>query len=269
MGHDEHRRLAAAEERFERLPGGDIEVVRGLVEQQQVGGRDAQQGQLQPRPFATRELRHGLEHVLAPEQEPGEIRACRAVLDPRRRQDRIHDRGSRDGRVADLGQVAGLDVRTQAHEPVERRQHARDGAQERGLAGAVRPDDADAVAAGRLQARHAQDGHSLGCGRAPREADEHPFQRHRHVPGARRATAEQRLGRQRQLLLLPRCLRLRREQRIEPLLVLVHLGVLAVASIPLDELPLARDLLRRRVRVLALPRVGGLDAAGDTRSSRP
>ena len=48
-------------------------------------------------------------------------------------------------------------------------------------------------------------------------------------------------------------LRLRREQRLEPLLVLVHLGVLAVAAIPLDELPLARDLLGRGVRVLALP----------------
>ena len=40
---------------------------------------------------------------------------------------------------------------------------------------------------------------------------------------------------------------------LEPRLVLVHLGVLAVAAVALDELALARDLLCRRVRVLARP----------------
>ena len=40
--------------------------------------------------------------------------------------------------------------------------------------------------------------------RAPREADEHPFQRQGHVAGTRRAAAQQRLGRQRQPGLLPR-----------------------------------------------------------------
>ena len=69
------------QERLERLAGGDVQVVRGLVEQQQVGGRDAQERQLQARPLAARQLGDRLEHVLAPEQEPGEVGARRPVLD--------------------------------------------------------------------------------------------------------------------------------------------------------------------------------------------
>ena len=50
-------------------------------------------------------------------------------------------------------------------------------------------------------------------------------------------------------------------ERLQPALVLVHLGELAVASVALDELPLARDRLRACVGVLAGPRVALLALA--------
>ncbi len=251
VGHDEHRRRGLPQERLERLAGRYVEVVRGLIEQQQVRGRDAQQRQLQPGALAARQLGHGLEHILTPEQEAGQVGPGRSVLDPAGGQDGVHDRRARDGRLPDLGQIPRLDVAAQTHEPIERRQDASDGPQERRLARAIRPHDPDTLTPGRLDPCDPQDGHASWRGRVSREADEHGLQRQCHVTGTRRATAEQRLGRQRQPRLRAGRFRLRSEQRIEPLLVLVHLGVLAVAAIPLDELALARDLLGHGVRVLA------------------
>ncbi len=47
MGDDDERRAGLAQEGLERLPRRDVEMVRGLVEQEQVDRADAQQRQLQ------------------------------------------------------------------------------------------------------------------------------------------------------------------------------------------------------------------------------
>ena len=80
MRHDEERRGRLAQERLDGLARRDVEVVRGLVEQQQVRRLDAEQRELQPRPLAARQRADLLERVVAAEQEAGEV--ARA---PRRR----------------------------------------------------------------------------------------------------------------------------------------------------------------------------------------
>ena len=173
------------------------------------------------------------------------------------------------GASADLGEVAGLDVRAEAHEPIERRQHTRDRAQQRGLAGAVgrRPRRCGrrACASSRAPALR------WGRPRAGGEAD--------HIVSSSRATSPERTGRPPPrpgsgapawpALGAPRG---RRPQRLQALLVLVHLGVLAVAPIALDELPLARDLLcmvSASLRCRASARLALLEVRGVAAPERP
>ena len=80
MGDDDDRARRVAQERLERLARRDVEVVGRLVEQQQVGGLEAQQRQLQARPLAAGQLLDRLEDVLAAEQEARQVRARRALV---------------------------------------------------------------------------------------------------------------------------------------------------------------------------------------------
>ena len=48
-----------------------VEVVRGLVEEQQVGRKQEEPSQLEARPLAARQRRNLLEDVVAAEQEAG------------------------------------------------------------------------------------------------------------------------------------------------------------------------------------------------------
>ena len=52
VAHDEERGRRLAHERLDRLAGRDVEVVRRLVEQEQVGRHDPEQRQLEPRALA-------------------------------------------------------------------------------------------------------------------------------------------------------------------------------------------------------------------------
>ena len=128
---------------------------------------------------------------------------------------------------------------------VERRELARDRAQQRRLARAVRPDEADALAAPRLQPLDAHDRLARIAADELLDADGRPRRRAarrlRTTPSSASTPVLCRSGAAAWLL----------EQRLETRLVLVHLGVLAVASIALDELALARDLLGERALVLA------------------
>ena len=159
MGDDEDRRRGAREERLDRLAGGDVEVVRRLVEEQQVRGHDPEERELEPRPLAARQEADLLEHVVALEQEPGEIAAGLAGGDRHRPEDRVEHRRARDRRVAQLGEVADLDRVAEAQPAVERLEVAGDRAQQGRLAGPVRTDDADPLAARRGQPRGAGDRH--------------------------------------------------------------------------------------------------------------
>ena len=141
-------------------------MVRGLVEEQQVRDADAQERELQARAFATGKRLHGLQHVIAPKEEPGEVRTRRSRRHWCRRDEGIEDDPTPEGPVAQLREVAGQDVAADAHEALERGQLPGDRPQQRRLAGPVRPDQADALAASDLEPLDAGDRH----GRRPCDA---------------------------------------------------------------------------------------------------
>ena len=144
--HHQQRGGRFAHERLDRLARRDVEVVRRLVEQQQVRWLDAEQRELEPRPLATGQRANLLERVVATEQEAGEIRARLAGRDRDRVEQRVEHGRARDRGEAQLRQVPDLDRIAERQRAVERRQVTRDRAQQRGLAGAVRPDDPDPIA---------------------------------------------------------------------------------------------------------------------------
>ena len=80
MGHDDDRARSVAQKRLERLARRDVEVVRRLVEQQQVGCLQPDERKLEARPLAARELLDGLEHVLATKQEARQVRPRRSLV---------------------------------------------------------------------------------------------------------------------------------------------------------------------------------------------
>ena len=161
--------------------------------------------------------------------------------------------------------------------PVERRQLPGDRAQQRGLAGAVRADDPDPLAALGGEERGAGHHGRLGRGpavdvvrAAPRQIADHGLlDADDDLARAARGIARERLARQREPASGPRRGALLRLQLLEPRLVLVHLRELAVAAVALHELAFARDLLGVRVGFLrralvalrALAVVGGVVAA--------
>ena len=122
-----------------------------------------EQRELEPRALAARQRADLLERVVAAEQEPGQVGARLTGRHRDRVEQRIEHGRARDRRAAELGEVAELDGIAERQRAIERRQVAGDRPQERGLAGAVRPDDADPIAALRGQERHA--GHDLRLGR--------------------------------------------------------------------------------------------------------
>ena len=69
--HDE-RALEIGERLRERFAHLDVEVVRGLVEQQQVGALPDDERQREARLLAAREARHRLRHLVAAEVEAAE-----------------------------------------------------------------------------------------------------------------------------------------------------------------------------------------------------
>ena len=160
--------------------------------------------------------------------------------------------------AAELRQVARLHRGTQADAALEWAELTRDRAQQGGLAGAVGAHDADPVAPLRLQARGPCDGDALRVARQRREAEQGVAQGHHEIAGTDRSAAQQRALAEGEASAPAWCLRSRVLQRIEAALVLVHLGVLAMAPVALHQLAFALDGLTRRLRLLALPRVGGL-----------
>ena len=91
VADDEDRRRRRPEEGLDRLAGRDVEVVRRLVEEQQVRRQDAEQGELEPRALATRERPDLLERVVTPEQEPRQVRPRLARRDRQDIEERVED----------------------------------------------------------------------------------------------------------------------------------------------------------------------------------
>ena len=189
------RRRRAGHERLDRLAGRDVEVVRRLVEQQQVRRLDAEQRQLQARPLPAGQRPDLLGDVVAAEQEPGEVRARLARRDRDGLEQRVEDGRARDRRLAQLREVAELDVVAERERPVERRQLPGDRAQERGLARAVRADDADPLAAlGGQERRRGDDAAARSPASRRRSGAPRPGRYPTARPSSRTTTSPERVG---------------------------------------------------------------------------
>ena len=69
MADDEHRGGHLAEERLDRLAGGDVEVVRGLVEEEDVRRVDPEQRELEARALPPDKVATSFSDVVAAEEE--------------------------------------------------------------------------------------------------------------------------------------------------------------------------------------------------------
>src|SRR6185436_8819744 len=105
---EQERGAGLAQEGLEGLARRDVEVVGGLVEQEQVDAADAEQGQLQARALPAGELADRLLDLVAAEEEARQVRARRAGRDRGRDEERVEDRDPAERSVAHLGKVAGL-----------------------------------------------------------------------------------------------------------------------------------------------------------------
>ena len=159
-------------------------MVRRLVEEQEVGRHDPQQGQLQARALAAGEAPDLLERVVAAEQESGEVAPGLPCRHRDLGEQGVEHRLARDGVLADLGEVPEADVRPEGERAVAQRQVARDRPQERRLPGAVRTDDPDPLAPRRLQPDAARD---LGTARM---AHDEVVGAQDHLRGARRGRSQ-------------------------------------------------------------------------------
>ena len=72
MGDDDERAVVRAQRLLELLDGFEVEVVRGLVEHEEVHLARLELGQVRPRPLARRQRRPGAPDVVGAEPELGE-----------------------------------------------------------------------------------------------------------------------------------------------------------------------------------------------------
>ena len=142
MRDEEHRSRKALERRLERLPRVEVEVVRRLVEDEEVRARGDEDGEAQPPPLPAREVAHLL-HVRVPagEEEAAEQRLRLRAVEAGHRLDAVEHAAALVQLEAVLGEVADLDAVTQLEVAGDRL------LEERRLAASVRADEGDVVAA--------------------------------------------------------------------------------------------------------------------------
>ncbi len=270
-------------ERLEGLARGDVEVVRRLVEQEQVRRQQEEQRQLQPRAFTAGERRHFLEDVVAAEEEARQVAPRRSLGERHLVEERVEDRGAGDRHVAELGQVGragrcGPGPGRRRAAAARRRSCAAASSCRRRSGRRCRRDRraaARATGRGRRASRCEQPGEASAAGavrprvrrRAPCASvpDDQPLRPDHRLVRASRAAAGQGLGRQPQPRI--RAALLQRLEGLQAGLVLVHLRELALVAVLLDELPLAGDLRRLDPRLHPRPEGRAPRAGGRRRSS--
>ena len=227
VGHRQNGAGEALEIVLQDGEGGHVQVVGGLVQQQDVGGLHQHGQQVQPPPLPAGEPPdgHGLEI-------PGEQKPLHHLVGGEGALVGLHLVGDVVDEVVDpllevqlpplLGEVADLHRGAHLHRAAVRRQLPRDQVEQGGLAGAVAAHDADAVAAQQVVGEVADDGPPVkGLGHIPQLDDLLP-----QAAGGRRH--------------LDGFVRLRRvlvQQGLVPLDALLGLGGAGPAA-PHDPLPL-------------------------------
>ena len=170
MADQEHRAVVGLQQFFQQFQRLDVEVVGRLVEHQHVGRQREQARQQQPVALAAGQRAHRRVGARRREQEVAQVAhhvfAAAADLDPfAARGDGVGQRRVEVQRAAHLVEVGHLQLGAAAHRARTRLQFAEDQLQQRRLAGAVGPDQADLVAAQEGGAEMADDGLLAACRR--------------------------------------------------------------------------------------------------------
>ena len=151
MGDKEQVALILLHRLLDPLPALDVQVVRRLVQNQQIDLRVHEHTQPQAGLLAAGQGGHGLEHVLPPELKggqavPGGLGRAVQVIDHG-----VHQAALRVVKVDDLGQIADLHRGAQAQLALVGALLPHKNLNEGGLARAVVPQQGDALAPGHLQ----------------------------------------------------------------------------------------------------------------------
>jgi hypothetical protein len=189
VGHEQQRALVRLERLLELLDRGEVEVVGRLVEHEHVDAARLQQGEPGAGPLAGRQLVDGTRDVVGLEPELGEQGAHlgrgQVGHEPLEGVGQRHGAGEQGAGLVDLADGdAGSATRASFGGGLAPQQAA----QQCGLAGAVRPRDADAVAAVDLQRDRAE--HELVAGLA---LAEHRAAQRRHDGARSRGGADREL----------------------------------------------------------------------------
>ena len=149
--YEQQRLRIVAQRVLDPLAAGDVEMVRRLVEDEEIDFPAHEHAQPQPGQLAARERRHGLEHILAAKAVGAELvarllRRALALVEHR-----VEHGALRHGKADDLRQVCRAHGRPALHPAGIRRLFVHDEPQKRRLAGAVVADEGDALAPLHLQ----------------------------------------------------------------------------------------------------------------------
>ena len=147
VGRHHERAGVVGQGLLEGLPGEDVEVVGRLVEDQEVRFLQNELGQCQAPLLAPAQQVHLLEDVVSAEEEPAEEVADGSLVHGRPDRPEFVQHGPVARQAGPfLVVVADVHARPQADAPGRRRLLPHDHAEQRGLARAVVPDQAHAVA---------------------------------------------------------------------------------------------------------------------------
>ena len=147
MGDEQHRPRERLQRRLQRLAALQVEVVRRLVEDEEVRAGGDDERERQPAPLAAGEHRDRLRLLVPAREEEAAEQVLRVgAQEPGRALDALQHRPARVELHLLLREVGGLDAVAEpdaalACSAVEQR------LEQRGLAGAVRPDERDVLAA--------------------------------------------------------------------------------------------------------------------------
>ena len=120
MRDHDYRAGEILQRRDQRMAHFEVEMVGGLVEQQQVGALGYQDGEREARAFAAREMDHRFEHPVAAKAETAEMIAPPLFVPLRTRADFVDAIGQRDQRGVARVEPVDFELREIADDEIRR-----------------------------------------------------------------------------------------------------------------------------------------------------
>src|SRR5215208_277731 len=155
VAHDDQRPFVGLERTLELIDRGEVEVVRRLVEHEQVHAAGCHERDARTRSLARRQRGGRAEHVIRTEAELREQRPRLLGRDVRARREAVHER-LRAECVSALIELADHRARTEPPFAAHQRQPAEQSLEERRLAAPVRPRHRNPLASAEHQVERAE-----------------------------------------------------------------------------------------------------------------